>query len=86
MIFEEEGGPMKVYIQLLRPSKTLLKSLEADGWRLEAAHEGAVHAGHPHLHNEAGARARLHELGLLTSSAVRIEFQPSVPGGGDPAA
>jgi hypothetical protein len=67
---------MKVYIEMLRSPATLRKALEADGWRLETAHPGAVFAGHPHLRDEADARGRLHDLGLLTSSAVRIEFRP----------
>jgi hypothetical protein len=67
---------MKVYIEMLRSPATLRRALEADGWRLEAAHAGAVLAGHPQLHDEAAARGRLHDLGLLTSSALRIEFQP----------
>jgi hypothetical protein len=70
---------MKVYIEMLRSSAALRKTLEAAGWKLEAAHEGGVLAGHPHLRDEADARERLNELGLLTSSAVRIEFPPSVP-------
>ena len=70
---------MKVYIEMLRSSARLVKALEADGWRLETAHHGAVMAGHPHLRDEADARGRLYELGLLTSSAVRIEFPPSSP-------
>jgi hypothetical protein len=71
---------MKVYIQMLRSPATLRKTLEADGWRLEAAPEGAVRARHPHLRDEADVRSRLHQLGLLTSSAVRIEFAPSTAG------
>jgi hypothetical protein len=77
---------MKVYIEMLRSSARLVKALEADGWRLETAHQGAVLAGHPHLHDEAGARGRLNELGLLTSSAVRIEFPPSSPRASAPVA
>ena len=38
-----------------------------------------VRACHPHLHDNADVRGRLHELGLLTSSALRIEFPPVVP-------
>jgi hypothetical protein len=68
---------MKVYIQMLRSAATLRRTLEADGWRLEAAHEGAVRARHPHLQDEADVRSRLYQLGLLTSSAVRIEFPPA---------
>ncbi len=67
---------MKVYIEMLRSPAILRKTLEADGWRLETAQAGAVIAGHPHLHDEADARGRLHDLGLVTSSAVRIEFRP----------
>ncbi|HKI34804.1 MAG TPA: hypothetical protein VKA46_23305 [Gemmataceae bacterium] len=77
---------MKVYIQMLRSVAALRKTLEADGWRLEAAHEGTVRARHPHLRDEADFRGRLHGLGLLTSSALRIEFAPAVAERSDPAA
>jgi hypothetical protein len=77
---------MKVYIEMLRSPAKLRKALEADGWRLEAAHEGAVRAGHPNARDAAGVRNRLLELGLLTSSAVRIEFPPTGAGKSDPAA
>jgi hypothetical protein len=76
---------MRVYIQMLRSAAKLRKTLEADGWRLEAAHQGGVRACHPQLHDQADVRGRLNELGLLTSSAVRIEFTPSA-GKGEPAA
>ena len=77
---------MKVTIEMLRSSAALRKTLEADGWRLEAAHGGAVRARHPQLHNQADVRNRLYALGLLTSSALRIEFSPSVAEKSDPAA
>ncbi|HEX5271808.1 MAG TPA: hypothetical protein VFW33_15025 [Gemmataceae bacterium] len=77
---------MKVYIEMLRSAAALRKTLEADGWRLESAHGRAVRACHPHLHDSADVRVRLNELGLLTSSAVRIEFPPAVPAKSDPAA
>ncbi len=77
---------MKVYIEMLRSAATLRRTLEADGWRLEAAHGSVVRARHPHLHDAAHVRGRLYELGLLTSSAVRIEFPPAIPGKSEPAA
>jgi hypothetical protein len=69
---------MKVYIEMLRSAAALRKTLEADGWRLESTHGRAVRACHPHLHDRADVRSRLNDLGLLTSSAVRIEFPPVV--------
>jgi hypothetical protein len=77
---------MKVYIQILRSPAALRKTLEAAGWRLESAPEGAVHARHPHLHDEADVRDQLNDLGLLTSSAVRIEFCPSAAKDSNPSA
>ena len=77
---------MKVTIELLRSPAKLRRALEADGWRLEAAHEGTVRARHPHLSDEADVRSRLNDLGLLTSSAVRIEFPPTGAGKSDPVA
>jgi len=51
---------------------------------------GPIHAvapaAHPRLHDEADCRTRLLELGLLTSSACRIEFPPEVAERSDPAA
>jgi hypothetical protein len=35
-------------------------------------------ASHPHVKTAQDARESLHELGLLTSPALRIEFPPSV--------
>jgi len=77
---------MRIYIEMLRSASTLRRTLEADGWRLEAAHGGGVRAAHPRLHDEADCRTRLLELGLLTSSACRIEFPPEVAERSDPAA
>jgi hypothetical protein len=77
---------MNIYIQMLRSAARLRNTLEADGWRLEAAHEGAVRARHPHLRDAADVRSRLNDLGLLTSSAVRIEFPPTTTASSEPAA
>jgi hypothetical protein len=62
-------------MQLLNPSEALVETLEAGGWRLDAAHGEVIVATHPRLGDQAAARAHLRELGLLTSPVVRVEFE-----------
>jgi hypothetical protein len=50
--------------------------LVGHGWRLETAGGPDFSAWHPEVRDQAAARDRLNDLGLLTSSAVRIEFGP----------
>ena len=65
---------MHVRIQPLRRSETFLVALREDGWAVMYGHDGAVSARHPLASDEVAARCRLHGLGLLTSSSLRIEF------------
>ena len=52
-----------------------------DGDLIDAIETVSGHLLSTHLHDNADVRERLHELGLLTSSAVRIEFPPAtLPG------
>ena len=55
----------------------LFPALQGDGWELREGPGGAVEGTHPEAPDEAAARERLHELGLLTSRAVRIRFDHS---------
>jgi hypothetical protein len=66
---------MQVRIQSLRRSEAVFAALREDGWALQAGQDGAVCARHPLAPDEDTARSRLHELGLLTSGSLRIEFR-----------
>jgi hypothetical protein len=67
---------MKVHIQTLRDHETIRDILRKHGWRLDRAGGPNVLARHPAVKDQGAARDRLNHLGLLTSSAVRIEFGP----------
>jgi hypothetical protein len=65
---------MHLHIQLLRDADGLRNVLRRDGWRCEDRPHGTVVAAHPSVPDEVAARDRLHHLGLLTSSCLRIDF------------
>jgi hypothetical protein len=65
---------MHLHIQLLRDPDGLRGVLRRDGWKVRTGPHEAVVAVHPDVPDDAAARARLHRLGLLTSSSLRIEF------------
>jgi hypothetical protein len=65
---------MHLRIQLLRDPDDLRDALRRDGWMCEDRPQGAVVATHPSVPDEVAARDRLHQLGLLTSSRLRIDF------------
>jgi hypothetical protein len=65
---------MNVHIQLLRHPNALRTALRGDGWRLDDERPDSVVARHPAVPDESAARNRLHHLGLLTSSSLRIDF------------
>jgi hypothetical protein len=65
---------MRLCIELLRDPDGLRDVLRRDGWKCEDRRHGAVVATHPFVTDEAAARDRLHYLGLLTSSFLRVEF------------
>jgi hypothetical protein len=48
--------------------------LRRHGWMLDEGVPGDFHASHAEARDQPAARARLEQLGLLTSSRVRIEF------------
>jgi hypothetical protein len=66
---------MKAHIQTLRDRESVSRLLLKYGWRLDQA-GGNYFARHPAVTDQQAARIRLNDLGLLTSSAVRIEFAP----------
>jgi hypothetical protein len=68
---------MTLRIQILHDIKDILKLLELHGWRLyRAAGCSFYSARHPKAVNQTTARVQLDNAGLLTSSAVRIDFCP----------
>jgi hypothetical protein len=72
---------MHLQIQLLRRPDELRRTLRDDGWTLEADEATSVRASHPSVPDEAAARSRLDQLGLLTSASLRVEFHRSHPRG-----
>ena len=65
---------MHVRIELLQWSEPVLVALRKDGWAVESGQGGTLCARHPQAPDERAARSRLHRLGLLTSTALRIQF------------
>ena len=65
---------MRLRLRFLRRSELIQESLRADGWQLVRQRDNQVTAEHPLVKDEATARIRLQELGLLTSGALYIEF------------
>jgi hypothetical protein len=65
---------MKVHLRFLRQAGEFQKALQNDGWKLEPGHDQSLSARHPQVTTEPAARSRLHQLGLLTSGSVSIEF------------
>jgi hypothetical protein len=70
---------MKLHIEMLHDREGILKLLRKHGWRLgRAGSEASYLARHPTVTDQTTARDRLNAVGLLTSSALRIEFGPDV--------
>jgi hypothetical protein len=67
---------MTVYIESVQHLHAIRARLEANGWTLTAASAGGLLARHRDLPDERTLRMRLHALGLLTSSGLRMEFRP----------
>ena len=68
---------MKLYLQVFRRNKEVLKRLQRDGWELGSLLPNSLWARHPSVASGAEARRRMHRLGLLFSAAVRSEFLPT---------
>ena len=66
---------MTIHIEVLHQRHAIRELLREHGWRLHKESSGFA-AEHPAVPNQAAARQNLQALGLLTSSAVRIEFVP----------
>jgi hypothetical protein len=67
---------MKLHIETLRNREGIRELLREHGWRLDKGGGSSYSARHPAVSDQATARERLNALGLLTSPAVRIEFNP----------
>jgi hypothetical protein len=68
---------MRVRIEILHDCENFRKLLKHHGWRFDRAGGKATYlVRHPTITDEASARSRLNDLGLLTSPALRIEFFP----------
>jgi hypothetical protein len=65
---------MKVYIDVLQSSADVEERLREKGWSLQRERGHALLARHPGVTTQSQARQELLGAGLLTSSAVRIEF------------
>ena len=65
---------MRLRLRFLRRTELIQESLRADGWQLVRQRDNQVTAEHPLVKDEATARIRLQDLGLLTSAALYIEF------------
>jgi hypothetical protein len=62
-----------IRIELLLHAGRVREALCRGGWVLSGTGTNVI-ASHPRVPDEGAARARLYELGLLTSGSVRIEF------------
>jgi hypothetical protein len=65
---------MKLTMIVLQHPKTVRKHLQQDGWILESQNGNLFSVSHQEVKTEPDARQRLYAAGLLTSSAVAIEF------------
>jgi hypothetical protein len=66
---------VKLHIQLLHDHEAVHDRLRRHGWRLDKVGNSRYAATHPAVVDQATARDRLHTVGLLTSSALRIQFE-----------
>jgi hypothetical protein len=69
---------MKVCIYPLGQTETIRRALVQDGWHAELTAENWIEATHVHVANQVQARERLYPIGLLTTGAARIEWEPLV--------
>jgi hypothetical protein len=65
---------MRVHLRFLRKGEIAQEALRNDGWQLEREQDDSFTARHPLVRDESAARNRLHDLGLLTTGSVAIEF------------
>ena len=70
---------MRIHLRFLRRRELIQEALRVDGWQLEREQDGSVTAQHPLVKDETAARIRLHNLELLISASVYIDFVASRP-------
>jgi hypothetical protein len=70
---------MDLRIRPLGDPAPVREALQDDGWTLDPQPDGSFLASNADVPDEAAARRRLDALGLLTSNAVQIDFQPTRP-------
>jgi hypothetical protein len=67
---------MFIHVESLEHVEVLQASLLRDGWKVEPQPDGSFRINHPQVRDEEAARDPLDRLGLLTSPAVRLDFEP----------
>jgi hypothetical protein len=65
---------MKIVVQLLQREQAVRDCLCRHGWKLDSKSGNSLTATHPDVKNAFDARQSLLHSGLLTSTALRIEF------------
>jgi hypothetical protein len=65
---------MKVHFEMLQHAADVHEALRKNGWKFDSDQRSFVSASHSEVGDEAMARGRLNEIGLLTSRSVRITF------------
>jgi hypothetical protein len=66
---------MKITVHVFRKRLVFQQALRRAGWHIFDPAADPMEVDHPDVHDEDTARLRLSEIGLLTSSHVRVEFQ-----------
>ena len=67
---------MILHVQFLENAENVRENLLRDGWRAEPQPDGSLIISHPQVSDEEAARERLDQLGVLTSQAIRLDFEP----------
>jgi hypothetical protein len=71
---------VRIRVLAFRHSPEIRETLRKDGWTLDEGPTPWFSAEHARARDGTAARRRLHRLGLLTSSDLRIEFCEEAPG------
>jgi hypothetical protein len=65
---------MRITVQAFRNRLQFQQALRKAGWKISDPAADSFEINHADVHDEATARRRLCEIGLLTSSHARLEF------------
>ena len=65
---------MRMHIETNSQPEIVQEQLEREGWHVDRKQDGSMLATNQQITQEPEARRRLDQMGLLTSSRVRIEF------------